>query len=398
MKVLYAVPYRPFPVNSGPKNVSGNLIRYLAKHSELDIALVGVDADAGSIQDEVPQIMSVRAFPGLKGFRLSGYKIRTLAFGCHPILAKSMNSDFARFLSVSAELYDLVIFDYFWLSHFVRKLSLPVVQKTVLLGHDAYSLYYQRAAAHAKSPFTRLRLNTVRWLLSNIEKHLYARFATVITVSSVDATFLRENAKCNVAVIDVPLGDEYYSGIIKPIDFHSPFSILVVPGGSKEWIYKDSIHLLERLLPAMAERHVETRIVVWMPEVTQSQRRDLEGRGVEVVAYVSDYLEFLNGNWIYAYPKTCSAGMQTKIPQAMACGLPVVAHENTLRVFNGSDGIHYFSCSSVDHFVDPIMRLLVSADLREAVGRAAREFSLRVFSKDIVCSEFLNICRNATGA
>ena len=54
---------------------------------------------------------------------------------------------------------------------------------------------------------------------------------------------------------------------------------------------------------------------------------------------MNDYFDYLDNDWIYIYPQKLATGLQTKLQQALASGLPVIAEVS----FGGLD-LTYEKC------------------------------------------------------
>lgn len=99
--------------------------------------------------------------------------------------------------------------------------------------------------------------------------------------------------------------------------------------------------------------------------------------GVQVTGHVPDLNAALNEAAVFVAPLRFAAGVQNKVLEAMAAGLPVVT---TTLVNNGllaESGRHLLIADDPQQFANAVVRLLHDAELRRRIGHEAREFVLR---------------------
>jgi glycosyltransferase involved in cell wall biosynthesis len=86
------------------------------------------------------------------------------------------------------------------------------------------------------------------------------------------------------------------------------------------------------------------------------------------VAHVDDYLGFLRTFDIFAYPQRYGAGVQTKVQQAMAVGIPVVTRPAILSSLGARHLIDSFAHDANGDFAESIVALVNDAHLRRRMG------------------------------
>ena len=112
---------------------------------------------------------------------------------------------------------------------------------------------------------------------------------------------------------------------------------------------------------------------------------DMDGnRNTKVHGFVPDLLEALSESDVFVAPMFFSAGMQNKILEAMAVGVPVVMTETVAESIGCADGIHYLKAGTKDEFITGIKELLGNEDLRKRIGSSAKQFIEEHYSPEIV--------------
>jgi len=103
-------------------------------------------------------------------------------------------------------------------------------------------------------------------------------------------------------------------------------------------------------------------------------RRLASIKGVEVTGEVPDVRPFLRQASVVVAPLRVARGVQNKVLEAMAMGLPVVASSKAHEGLDAKPGRHLFVEDDPGRAADLIVNLLDSPLLRAPVGRAARSF------------------------
>ena len=113
--------------------------------------------------------------------------------------------------------------------------------------------------------------------------------------------------------------------------------------------------------------------------------KDMDGnRNTKVHGFVPNLLEALSESDVFVAPIFFSAGMQNKILEAMAVGVPVVMTETVAESIGCTDGIHYLKAGTKDEFIIRIRELLGDEALRKRIGSSAKQFIQEHYSPEIV--------------
>jgi len=126
--------------------------------------------------------------------------------------------------------------------------------------------------------------------------------------------------------------------------------------------------------------------------------RDL-GRlpGVVVTGAVPDVRPYMRGSSVCVVPLRIARGIQNKLLEAMAMGLPVVT---TSAAFKGVDADRDRDLCVADEpelFAESVVRLLRDESLRLQMGRAARETAERSYAWERAYSQLDEVVESVTG-
>jgi glycosyltransferase involved in cell wall biosynthesis len=108
---------------------------------------------------------------------------------------------------------------------------------------------------------------------------------------------------------------------------------------------------------------------------------DLENRNnTHVQGFVDDlYKELLNSD-IFVAPMFFSAGIQNKVLEAMACGVPVVTTPAVAESLDCTSENELFTAETADSFIDICLHLLSYESMRRDTGSKGKEKIIKDFS------------------
>ena len=96
------------------------------------------------------------------------------------------------------------------------------------------------------------------------------------------------------------------------------------------------------------------------------------GARVEVTGPVTDLKSYLSGARVMAVPLKRGAGVQNKVLDALACGLPVVATSLAGEGLGLKAGVEYLKADSTAEFAEGLGALLTDDSLAGALASAGR--------------------------
>lgn len=112
--------------------------------------------------------------------------------------------------------------------------------------------------------------------------------------------------------------------------------------------------------------------------------------GVTVTGYVEDVAERLARATVCVAPMRFAGGMQNKVLQPMALGVPVVATPIAVRGIGGQDGQHYVTAADSAEIAAAVTRLLTDPERRREIGEAGRSLILERFTWDPIGERLLD--------
>lgn len=96
--------------------------------------------------------------------------------------------------------------------------------------------------------------------------------------------------------------------------------------------------------------------------------------GVEVTGYVDDTRDYLRRAAVSIAPLRVARGIQNKVLEALAMGLPTVGTTSATQGVEGTPGTDYIVADDAQDFADEVIKLLRDPGEGRALGDRARAF------------------------
>jgi sugar transferase (PEP-CTERM/EpsH1 system associated) len=130
-------------------------------------------------------------------------------------------------------------------------------------------------------------------------------------------------------------------------------------------------HFAREILPLVRQTFPTAIFEIVGRRPPKSVRRLAEIDGVRVVGEVDDVRAYLIHADISVAPMRIARGVQNKVLEAMAVGVPVVATPPAIEGIEIRDGEEVLVGSTPDEFAHQVVRLLSDAELRKSITRKA---------------------------
>lgn len=141
-------------------------------------------------------------------------------------------------------------------------------------------------------------------------------------------------------------------------------------------------YVIEEVLPKLQGR-LNVNFIVCGGGESQLAERYKNNPNVTFKGFVKDLSqEYLNASAMIS-PAPFASGIQNKIVEAMAIGLPSIISAKTVIANGVIDQTHIFACESADNFADAVIDLMTNQTLANTLSSASRRLVLKEHTPDV---------------
>ncbi|MGO8719727.1 MAG: glycosyltransferase family 4 protein, partial [Acidobacteriaceae bacterium] len=378
LKVLVLDEEIPFPLNSGKRIRTWNLLRNLSRRHDITFLCYGTPENPGLSKFEELGIRVVLV-PGLPASNTLRFYAGAFAniFSLWPYsVSRHHTRRFIRAIRtlIASQPFDLVHCEWTPYASYINAVGqLPIL----IMAHNIEVTVWRRRAQHASNPAERLFMRWQAWKMARFEKKCFARAGHVAVVTEEERQTAKQWGAPAVYLVSNGVDTEYlHSGG----EAFEPDSLLFL--GSLDWQpNRDALlYLLSEILPRIqaANPQAKLRIVGRQPATKlREQVEDLSG--VEWVGEVPDIRPHFARAAIVLVPLRIGGGSRIKILESLSMGKAVVATHIGAEGLDVVPGVHCLIADSPADFSQSVTQLLADPERAVELGRNGRELVVRQY-------------------
>ncbi len=375
MKILILDEEFPWPLNTGKRIRSLNLLRRLASGHHLTYLAYGPRdsdgyqalSDLGLHPLAVKRADRPKSGPGLY-FRLLGNLLSSQPYS----VASHFTSAFQR--TVTSELatssYDLVLCEWTPYAQFVRELSdVP----RVVVAHNVEHQIWQRYVENETQLPVRWYLGLQARRMRAFEEEVFSSVEGATAVSAADAATIKSMAPyLDVEVVDNGVDLEFFADDSELADTAAPNLVFT---GSMDWRpNQDSVeYFVNDILPLVRAEQPDVQTVFVgrnpPPKIADLGKLD----GVTITGTVDDVRPYIREAAVYIVPLRIGGGSRLKILEALAMKRPVVSTGVGAEGLDVTDGRELLLADTPEQFARQINLLLSDRTKARKLGEAGRK-------------------------
>lgn len=249
----------------------------------------------------------------------------------------------------------------------------------ILNHHNIESHLLMRRTLFERNPLKRWYLTIESRKLRHYEQRVCSEFDVNFTVSELDKQRLLEIApSLNVDVIANGVDVEYFS----PGESQIIPGNLIMASGMNWFPNRDAVlYMAEEIWPLLSEYMPDLSWTVVGADPPQ-RLLDLAARDrrIVVTGFVDDVRPYLAQAEIYLCPMRDGGGTRLKILDALAMSKAIVCTTMACEGISVTPEKNVLIADSPQEFLKQIKRLRENPELRDKLGKAAREFVVKQYS------------------
>ncbi len=253
------------------------------------------------------------------------------------------------------------------------RVRVPLIWDSV----DCISHLFAQAAQQSQSRkgrwMARIELPRTR----RYERHLLQRFDHVLVTSPVDREAFRAlaggHARADrITVLPNGVDLAYFHCVDRGRDVAT---VLFTGKMSYHANVTAALFLIQEIMPRVWQALPQARVlIVGKDPPARLQALARAHPQMEVVGTVPDMRPYLHRATVAAAPVVYGAGIQNKVLEALACGLPVVTSETAARALKATWGEELLVASHAAAFAEKLVQVLRSRELQDRLRRAGRAY------------------------
>lgn len=376
MNVLYVAPCLPYPPHKGERTRAFHLIRHLAREHTIHVAcLAGDEDDLDGVAALAEHCASVDAVYRCRTVsRLLG--ALALLTGTPFSVASSSSSRLRRRIAckLRVERFDaIVVFSAVMGGYVSHVRSVPKVIDFVDVDSELWRLYVDRH----RFPYSWIyRREATR--LARHEEDIARTFDHSVFVSEGEARlFGRRAGDRPVSVIANGVDLDYFA---PTADAHAPANppSVVFTGTMDYFPNVDAVgHFCRRILPLVQAALPEVHFSIVGRNPTAPVKAHGRQPQVTVTGAVPDVRPYLARASVFVAPLRIARGIQNKILEAMAMGVPVVGTSTALLGLEATEGDGIQIADDPADFARAVLALLTDPEWRRLCALRARAYAER---------------------
>jgi sugar transferase (PEP-CTERM/EpsH1 system associated) len=369
MRIFFVCQRVPFPPDRGDKITTFHELRHLAREHEVHVfCLADGEQDLRNVPGALDHARSVTAIP-VSQARAKPRALNAVLTG-RP-LSVAMLDEKALHAAIQRQhgrLKPDLIFVY---SSNVAQYAEPFAETARIMQFaDLDSLKFQSYAVSARLPMKWVYAMEGRRLLE-YERHIAATFTHSLVCTPIElGDFKRLIPDRPVSTVGNGVDVEYFHSMRT-----TKLPAEIVFTGVMDYIPNvDAVTwFCDEILPLVRQRLAHARFTICGSRPSEAVRRLAERPGVTVTGRVEDIRPYLDRAEVFVAPLRIARGIQNKVLEALAMGLPVVASRATWMGTGVPEGSGILAADEASAFASHVIRLLEDGALRAAMSQRARE-------------------------
>jgi glycosyltransferase involved in cell wall biosynthesis len=222
-----------------------------------------------------------------------------------------------------------------------------------------------------EKPLTKVIFKEELRRLSKYEKQIVNRFHHSILVSEKDRSYFDVESNC---ISIIPNGIDFE--IFKPVEKIQSTDINIIFSGHMG--YRPNVQAVQWFVnncwDTILKKYPNTRFIVAGVDPTKEILDLRKDERINVTGAVESMAVTIASADISIVPMQSGSGMQNKVLEAMACGIPVIATTLGLGTIKAVDGESILVADTPNEFVSSIISLIEDQGKRESIGNRGLEF------------------------
>jgi sugar transferase (PEP-CTERM/EpsH1 system associated) len=391
VRILYLCHRIPYPPDKGDKIRAYHQLKVMASCHEVDLFTLADDpadlAHRNALAAHCRRLHVARVHPTLARVRSLPYFLSNRPLTLPYFRSRELAAQVER--AMAERSYDRIFVYCSAMAQYLSGAGVPTLIDLVDVDSDKWGQY----ADHARFPSSAVYRREQRTLRS-YERVVCESVAGVLVSTEREARLARTIAPAaSVHVLSNGVDTEYF----QPAERRAPDPVIIFTGDMKYLPNEEAvIFFAQHVLPLIRRQVVGAKLLVVGRNPSRRVLALRQVGSVEVTGFVPDIRVWLAKARIATAPFTIAAGIQNKVLEAMASGLPVVATPRTVQGLAPEVAAIVRVGNSAEELASESVRLLLDAALSKEVGEEGRRIVADHYCWRTVAARLLDLLENAS--
>lgn len=351
MKLLVITSRIPYPLEKGDKLRAYHQLRVLSKSHAITLVALTDEPPHPEAEKELLKYCKDVHFIQLNKFELIIQLIKAIGNELPFQVAYFNNRKAHSFLKnlTGTQQFQAAYFQLIRTAPYAKSVQVPL---KILDYMDTFSKGMGRRLTTAKF----WQKPIIRWeqkKLTNYENLVFKEFQKHTIISEQDRNLLPVNTKSSVAVVRNGVDHDFFS----PDNTEKQYDILFNGNMNYPPNIESAVYLVNKIMPVVWKKNPTCRVLISGADPAEEVKA-LASNLVHVTGWVDDIRNSFRRSKILVAPMQSSIGLQNKLLEAMACGLPCITTPLSNNALGAIPNQEVMVCSTPDEFAHSIDLLL----------------------------------------
>jgi len=368
MKILFISPELPWPLDTGGKIRSFNILKELAKEHQIILLCFGNIENYGPLKDYCQRIYTVPFNLGLvkKIFNLLRSFISEKPMKVLNFYSSSFKKELLKILK--KEKPDVLYFEHIYMAQYLNEISQKNKYFKIFDTHNIYFRFF-KSLSKSKNWLKAFANKSQITKMKDYEAKIAASFDLVCVCSEGDKKSLLESAPAAKIEI-VPNGVDL--SLYKDLKITEKENNLLFIGSFDHFPNEEGVvWFIQKIFPKIKEMVPDITLTLVGRKPPSSVLKFEKDPTVKVLGYIEDIRSYLQKSKALIVPLLSGGGTRLKILEAMAAKIPVVSTKIGAEGLEVLDGQNILIADSEEEFAQKVIQLLLDERLSQNIIKNA---------------------------
>lgn len=384
MKILYLLSRVPYPINKGDKLRAYYQLESISKFHDVTVLALNDDKNQSINYDRLKLISSKCIVFRINKvnilFNLLNGLVNKLPFQVSYFYSKKIHKEILK--EIENNKPDLIICQLIRMAEYVKDYKgIPKIIDYV----DAISFGLERRLSQSNL-FLKLLIKNEYCRVLLYELELSKKFDAQIIITQQDFSHINVIEKQNLFIVPNSVSDEFFV----PRGIEKKFDLLFV--GNMQYPPNEdaAFFLLDKILPIIRKQRENITICI-AGDSPSPRLMKYNSKTVSVKGWVDNIVDIYLQSRIFIAPLRLGSGLQNKLLQALAVGLPSITSELSFQGLVNNPKDIVLVGSNPEEYARHAIQLLDDETYYSRINLTSTEFVIKNYSKEVVENQLLSV-------